>query len=247
MDYLTRDSFFTGVYEGVIGYDRIIKMLSVHDGALVVEEKGIYSVEKFLIARRLMYWQVYLHKTVLSAEQMLIQALKRAKFLVQDGVSLFVPESLRFLLSKDITEKDFADQPDQMLDHFAALDDFDIAYALKNWKTADDRLLAYLSSGLVNRRLFRLQFSNAPIAAEQVHKLEQALKNWWGDLTPEELPHLLISGSESNSAYSKSKEEIKILYKSGAVAPLSQSSEYEIQAKIIKKYFVCYPKAIPKQ
>ncbi|GAB5552403.1 MAG: HD domain-containing protein [Saprospiraceae bacterium] len=246
MDYLTRDSFFTGVYEGVIGYDRIIKMLAVHEGALVVEEKGIYSVEKFLIARRLMYWQVYLHKTVLSAEQMLIQALKRAKYLVQNGAPLFVPESLHFLLSKNITAADFEAQPIQMLDHFAALDDYDIAYALKQWKMADDRLLAYLSGGLVNRQLFRLQFSNSPIPVEKKVALGHALRQWWGDFSEEELKHLLIEGSETNSAYSKSKEEIKILYKTGKVAPLSASSEYEIQAREVKKYFVCYPKTVSK-
>lgn len=246
MDYLNRDSFFTGVYEGVIGYDRIIKMLAVHEGALVVEEKGIYSVEKFLIARRLMYWQVYLHKTVLSAEQMLVQALKRAKYLVQNGASLFVPESLHFLLSKNITGADFDAQPIQMLDHFAALDDFDIAYALKQWQTADDRLLAYLSGGLVNRHLFRLQFSKTPIPVEKTAALSQSLQKWWGNLSEGELNHLLIKGSETNSAYSKSKDEIKILYKTGEVAPLSASSEYEIQAREVKKYFVCYPKTIPK-
>ena len=242
MDYLNRDSFFTGVHEGVIGYDRIIKMLAVHGGELVVEQKGIYSVEKFLIARRLMYWQVYLHKTVLSAEQMLIQALRRAKELVQSGFDLEVPKSLRYFISQDWTEADFARNRQTMLVNFAALDDHDIAYAIKNWMHCKDRLLAYFASGLVNRQLFRLQFSLEPFAEAKIEELKSQIARWWGGHQPEELDYLLILGNESNRAYSKSKDEIKILYKDGKVEPLSMNSEYDIQAKTVKKYFLCHPK-----
>lgn len=242
MDYLNRDSFFTGVHEGVIGYDRIIKMLAVHDGELVVEQKGIYSVEKFLIARRLMYWQVYLHKTVLSAEQMLIQALRRVKVLVRTGHELELPKSLRFFISKDWTETDFENNRKVMLSHFAALDDHDIAYAMKNWIDCGDRLLSFLSASLVNRQLFRLQFSPEPFGEADINQLKSQIANWWGNDDSEEIDNLLILGMESNSAYNKSKDEIKILYKNGKVEPLSMHSEYEIQAKTVKKYFICHPK-----
>ena len=162
MDYLNRDSFFTGVHEGVIGYDRIIKMLSVQNGELVVEEKGIYSIEKFLIARRLMYWQVYLHKTVLSAEQMLIVALLRAKALTRQGHQLPASPPLAFFLQREPSRADFEQERDQLLGQFAQLDDFDIVSALKSWMFADDKLLAFLSSSIINRRLFRLEFSHTP-------------------------------------------------------------------------------------
>ncbi|HKK76529.1 MAG TPA: HD domain-containing protein [Saprospiraceae bacterium] len=242
LDYLNRDSFFTGVHEGVIGYDRIIKMLAVNDGELVVEQKGIYSVEKFLIARRLMYWQVYLHKTVLSAEQMLIQALLRAKTLVRRGVELTMPDSLHFFISRDWTAEDFAGNRKSMLEHFALLDDHDIAFAIKYWMNSSDRLLSYLCEALVNRRLFRLQFSLKPFSESHLLMLRAKLSNWWGEASPGDLSHLLILGAESNSAYSKSKDEIKILYKDGRVEPLSMNSEYNIQAKLVKKYFLCHPK-----
>lgn len=242
MDYLNRDSFFTGVHEGVIGYDRIIKMLAVNEGELVVEQKGIYSVEKFLIARRLMYWQVYLHKTVLSAEQMLIQAMLRAKTLVRQGVQLKMPENLYFFFSRDWTAKDFADNRAKMLYHFALLDDHDIAFAIKYWMNSSDRLLSYLCQSLVNRRLFRLQFSLKPLSEVSLSSLREKISDWWGEAEAEELSHLMIYGAESNSAYSKSKDEIKILYKDGRVEPLSMNSEYNIQAKMVKKYFLCHPK-----
>jgi HD superfamily phosphohydrolase len=160
LDYLNRDSFFTGVYEGVIGYDRIIKMLSVSNGELVVEEKGRYSIEKFLIARRLMYWQVYLHKTVLSAEQMLISAFKRARLLVRSGLDLPSSPALHFFLSQELTADDFTQNREELLEQFAALDDFDVVSALKIWTQFEDRILSFLSSSILNRKLFRLEFSD---------------------------------------------------------------------------------------
>ncbi len=243
MDYLNRDSFFTGVHEGVIGYDRIIKMLAVKDGELVVEEKGIYSVEKFLIARRLMYWQVYLHKTVLAAEQMLVQALRRARDLVREGFDLRATENLEFFLHHHLTEADFATQRDRLLDRFAALDDYDIVSALKNWMHAADPLLAYLSRSLMDRRLFKLELRNEPFPIDYVEHIRTKVQQW-SIFAPEMINYLIFSGMETNSAYSTSKDEIKILHKDGRVLPMSASADYGIQSKIVTKYYLCYPKEI---
>jgi len=241
MDYLNRDSFFTGVHEGVIGYDRIIKMLSVQDGELVVEEKGIYSIEKFLIARRIMYWQVYLHKTVLSAERMLIAALQRAQDLSREGVELPASPALSFFLHESPTAEDFRNHRSEVLQRFAELDDFDIISAIKQWKTTDDRLLAYLSRGIIDRRLFRLEFSYEPYSEAYLEEIKQGILHWSG-LGEWALPYLLIQGEESNSAYRKSKDEIKILRKDGSIRPMSESTDYDLQSRAIKKYYLCYPK-----
>ncbi|NBC06057.1 MAG: HD domain-containing protein [Bacteroidetes bacterium] len=241
MDYLNRDSFFTGVHEGVIGYDRIIKMLSVQDGELVVEEKGIYSIEKFLIARRIMYWQVYLHKTVLSAERMLIAALQRAQDLSREGVELPASPALSFFLHESPTAEDFRNYRSEVLQRFAELDDFDIISAIKQWKTTDDRLLAYLSRGIIDRRLFRLEFSYEPYREAYLAEIKQGILHWSG-LGEWALPYLLIQGEESNSAYRKSKDEIKILRKDGSVRPMSERTDYDLQSRPIKKYYLCYPK-----
>ena len=176
LDYLNRDSFFTGVHEGVVSYGRIIKMLAVHNNELVVEQKGIYSIEKFLIARRLMYWQVYLHKTVLSAEQMLILALNRAKKLVQTGVSLEVPHNLSFFLNNNFSAADFEGE-DELLKRFANLDDFDVIYALKTWMNCKDSVLAYISASIINRKLFRLELINQPIADAYRKRFGQSYSN----------------------------------------------------------------------
>jgi HD superfamily phosphohydrolase len=242
MDYLNRDSFFTGVHEGVIGYDRIIKMLSVQDGELVVEEKGIYSIEKFLIARRIMYWQVYLHKTVLSAEQMLIAALQRAKDLSREGVKLPASPALSFFLHESPDAEDFRQNRSELLQRFAELDDFDIISAIKLWKDADDRLLAFLSKGIINRQLFRLEFSHESFSKSYLEEIKQSILHW-SELGEWALPYLLIQGEESNSAYRKSKDEIKILRKDGQVKPMSEITDYELESRSIKKYYICYPKA----
>lgn len=241
MDYLNRDSFFTGVYEGVIGYDRIIKMLSVKKGELVVEEKGIYSIEKFLIARRLMYWQVYLHKTVLSAEQMLIRALRRAKAIVNEGNAIPIPKNLQYFLEQDLSLEDVQQDPQTFLDHFALLDDFDIMFAIKSWMHAEDRVLALLSNSLINRRLFKVELKNDPHDRDYIAKIRQKAVKKLG--IPKELVHYLVfEGKETNSAYSTSAKEIKILFKDGSVLPMSRSSDYGMQSKIITKHYLCYPK-----
>ena len=241
MDYLNRDSFFTGVYEGVIGYDRIIKMLAVHNGELVVEEKGIYSVEKFLIARRLMYWQVYLHKTVLAAEQMLVQTLRRARELKRQGNDIPCSASLAFFLENDISAAHFKQDGAQTLQIFADLDDFDIISALKTWAKGPDPLLKLFSAGLLNRRLFRLELSNRPFDRTYVENIRlNVLRS--GNFNASQLPYLVFKGKETNSAYSTSKEEIKILHKNGRVLPMSESADYGIQSQLITKYYLCYPK-----
>jgi HD superfamily phosphohydrolase len=243
MDYLNRDSFFTGVYEGVIGYDRIIKMLAVHDGQLVVEEKGIYSIEKFLMARRLMYWQVYLHKTVLSAERMLVQTLKRAQELVRSGEEVPCPTSLSYFLHRSVDAADFHQDADKLLAHFAALDDIDITAALKSWQTHADPVLAYLSKSLIHRQLFRLELSDQPATPGMIEKIRSLLKEW-NQFPPAVWDNLIIQGKETNRAYSTAKDEIKILFKSGEIKPMSACTDYGIQSKIITKHYLCYPKVL---
>jgi hypothetical protein len=243
MDYLNRDSFFTGVHEGVIGYDRIIKMLAVKNGELVVEEKGVYSVEKFLIARRLMYWQVYLHKTVLAAEQMLVQTLKRAKDLMQQGVVLEAPKNLLFFLQNDLTLEDFKTHRNELLDRFATLDDHDIVTALKNWMDSADKLLAYFATGLINRRLFKMELRNEPFEEAYVDEIRCRAERW-GAFPKELVSYLVFQGKESNSAYTSLKDEINVLYKDSTVLPMSANADFGIQSKLVTKYYLCYPKEL---
>jgi len=242
MDYLNRDSFFTGVSEGVIGYDRIIKMLSVRDGELVVEEKGIYSIEKFLIARRLMYWQVYLHKTVLSAEQMLIKTLKRAKELAQSGKEIDVPKNFRFFLENDFSLADFESNDNILLEKFAQLDDYDIISTLKAGMDNKDFVFSYLSTRLINRRLFKVELSNSEFKGDYIEKLRLKLSETLGNEV--DTSYLIFDGQETNNAYSTLKEEIKILFKDDRVLPMSAASDHAIHPKIITKYYLCYPKNI---
>lgn len=241
MDYLTRDSFFTGVYEGVIGYDRIIKMLAVHDGELVVEEKGIYSIEKFLIARRLMYWQVYLHKTVLSAEQMMIQTLRRAKQIVKSGEALYCPPNLELFIHHDFSEKDFLSRRDELLEAFAGLDDSDISAALKGWMKSKDRVLAFLATGLINRRLFKLELVDQPFDPIYQQSIQEKIKLWWQGPSSE-TEFLLLSGQESNHAYNPQSGEIKMLFKNGEAKPMSELLEPGMHFRNVTKYYLAYPK-----
>jgi len=237
MDYLNRDSFFTGVSEGVIGYDRIIKMLSVHDGMLVVEEKGIYSIEKFLIARRLMYWQVYLHKTGLAAEQMMIHLLQRARQLALSGDAPEAPRHLAWFLNRK--PDNHLDQEEILL-HFTQLDDTDIISATKYWTESSDFILSLLSKGLLNRNLFRAEWHNSPIST----LYQQSIRERVGPLLPLGInPDLFIyTGSESNRAYDDTKDPIQILYKNGRVRLLSECSDVPLYTQLVTKYFICYPK-----
>lgn len=239
MDYLNRDSFFTGVSEGVISYDRIIKMLAVHQGELVVEEKGMYSIEKFLIARRLMYWQVYLHKTGVAAEKMLIHTLRRAREIVLGGAELEMPRHLDWFLR---WEPKAPIQAAEMLSHFARLDDHDVTSAIKYWSEASDFTLAFLSKGLLDRQLFRLEWHQAPISPDYAQTVRQKIAAEMGKQAI--LEHLVYTGSESNRAYDDSKEQIKILFKSGAVLPIDQCSDVPLYTQLVTKHFICYPKKV---
>jgi HD superfamily phosphohydrolase len=243
MDYLNRDSFFTGVAEGVIGYDRIIQMLSVVNNELVVEEKGIYSIEKFLLARRIMYWQVYLHKTVLSAEQMLIRILKRAKYLVSEGQELHASNSLMYFLSKNVSKKDLDTDKKEILNHFINLDDIDVVSAIKEWTNSSDKVLSYLSKQIINRQLFKIEIKNNPYKCDEIKKFRHKLRNEINNnISDKDLEYLVFTGSESNRTYSKGKQEIKVKFKDGNILPISEFSDFEISPKSITKYYICYPK-----
>lgn len=239
MDYLNRDSFFTGVSEGVIGYDRIIKMLAVHQGELVVEEKGIYSVEKFLIARRLMYWQVYLHKTGVSAEQMLIHALRRARQLALAGEQLEAPRHLARFLYRSPDEQIDATE---LLRHFALLDDTDVIAAIKYWSEAEDFTLRFLSLGLLNRHIFRLEWHTTPVDAAYADTIRQRVLAAFG---PVPVEHFVYVGQEQNRAYDDSKEQIRILFKDGVARPITECSDVPLYTQEVTKYYICYPKNLP--
>ncbi len=242
LDYLNRDSYFTGVSEGVVGCDRIIKMLAVRDNELVVEEKGIYSVEKFLIARRLMYWQVYLHKTVLVAEQMLVKTLQRAKYLAKKGVELDVSAPLKFFLYENFEKNALKNlENKKIISTFALLDDFDVISAIKSFTSSYDNTLAFLASHVINRNLFRIELANVAFSDEYIkdklHTFTPFLKE--NDL---EESYILFTGKETNSAYSKKKDEIMILHKNYEKVPMSSITEPHIQTKNVTKYYFCYPK-----
>ena len=237
MDYLNRDSFFTGVSEGVIGYDRIIKMLAVHEGQLVVEEKGIYSIEKFLIARRLMYWQVYLHKTGVSAEHMLIHTLRRARELALAGETLEAPRHLAWFLYRKPGEQV---KNEELLQHFSRLDDNDVTAAIKYWSESADFTLAYLSAGLLDRRLFRLEWFSEPVSDDYRTSIQLKVRDFLG--SGAEIDYMVFTGAESNRAYDDSKEQIRILFKNGSVVPIDQCSDVPLYTQVVTKYFICYPK-----
>lgn len=239
MDYLNRDSFFTGVSEGVIGYDRILKMLTVKDGNLMVEEKAIYSIEKFLVSRRLMYWQVYLHKTVLSAEMMLVHCIRRAKELIGRGetVTAATPE-LGFFLQH-------SGEPGTVVKHldlFCRLDDHDMMATIKNWCHHPDRVLSRLCRMLVERKLLKVKLQAEPIdAGIKDERTREACRAW--DLTPEEAAYFVFTGETSNTTYDPEEERINILFKDGTVKDISQVDNALIQQSLkgpVKKYYFCY-------
>jgi len=244
LDFLKRDSFFTGVSEGVINSDRIITMLDVVDGNLVVEAKGIYSVEKFLVARRLMYWQVYLHKTVLSAEQMLLQIVRRAKFISANGADLFATSSLKVFLKKQILKIDFQNDP-HLLDIFAKIDDFDIFTAIKEWTNHDDRVLALLCKSLVNRHLFRTEIRTQPISDSEIEGRKEMVARHFG-LSAGDTDYFVFADIAQNSAYNPTHERISIYFRDGRLQDISEVSDHltaDVLAKTVKKYFICYPKS----
>jgi HD superfamily phosphohydrolase len=244
LDYLNRDSFYSGVSEGIIGTDRLIEMLNVHNGNLVLEEKGIYSIEKFIVARRLMYWQVYLHKTVVAGENMLIHALRRAKELSLDGKPLFASPSLSFFLSQEIKEADFINNP-QVLVHFANLDDYDILGAIKVWQYHDDKILSTLSSALVNRKLFKIEISKDPFSEDRINLEKEMVRSLY-QLNADEVNYFVYSDILTNKAYNQHKQNINMLMKSGEIIDLTKASDnlnISALAQPVEKYFICYPVA----
>jgi uncharacterized protein len=247
LDYLKRDSFFTGVSEGVIGSERIIKMLTVHNGNLAVEAKGIYSLEKFLIARRLMYWQVYLHKTVVSAEYLLMNILLRAKELIANGEELDASDSLRFLL-KNEEAFDVSDS-DVWLKHFLKLDDFDVLYSMKQWIDSEDKLISDMCKRLINRQLLKVKILDRPLADDQLNDLrEKAAKKLNYGIN--DMSYLVFQNSLSNRAYSSGDESINILYKDGSSKDISEAASifrFSSLEASESKHFVYFPEEISFQ
>jgi HD superfamily phosphohydrolase len=245
LDYLNRDSFFTGVSEGVVSSDRIIKMLNVKDGQLVVDAKGIYSVESFLIARRLMYWQVYLHKTVLSAEKLLVNILKRAKELSLNGDDLFATPALSLFLKNNYSKKDFISKP-ELLQQFVLLDDYDIMASVKAWMNHKDFVLSMLCKNLIDRNLYKIELQNKNFTAaykDQIH--DRVMKKY--KLSKKETDYFVFSESVNNSAYNSSHFKINILYRDGSLVDVAKASDQlniKMLSKKVTKYFICYPKGI---
>lgn len=250
LDYLSRDSFFSGVSEGVISSERIIKMLNVRNDELVVEYKGIYSVENFLISRRLMYWQVYLHKTVLSAEYLLINVLARARELALGGVDLFATPVLKAFLSHKISLDDFVFnrliEGRQVLDLFVNLDDNDIIASIKEWQNHPDIVLSYLARCIVNRRLYKIKISKKPISEHKIALIKERICSHFM-VGNEEMPYFLISDTISNSAYNAvSSDKINVLFKNNKTSDIADASDINLSvfSETVRKYFICYPKEL---
>ena len=243
LDYLKRDSFFTGVSEGIINYERLLNMLEIANDEPVIEAKGIYSVEKFITARRLMYWQVYLHKTVLVAEYMITRVLRRAKELTQHGEKLFATPVLSYFLSRTVSKEDFRNNP-EVTNNFSLLDDFDIFSALKVWAGHPDTVLSFLSRALVNRRLFKIEMDNEPFAETYLDELRQKVKSRFG-LKADEVDYYCFHDHTSNYTYQLGSDRINILLKDGTVQDIAEASDQlniSLLDKPTTKYFVCYPK-----
>ena len=246
LDYLRRDSFFTGVSEGVVGSDRIIKMLNIKNDELVIEAKGIYSVEKFLIARRFMYWQVYLHKTVLSAENMLIKTLKRANELIKRGDALFATPSLHFFLHNDIDDFDTKFGGKSVLELFASLDDDDIMVSIKEWAKQPDSVLSHLSKSIINRQLFRVEIQDGQFSENRIENLKNKAVELY-NLSADEVNYFVYSKSISNYAYTLEDTQINILDNDGKLKELSEASDIlniKMLSEKAKKHFLIYPKSI---
>ena len=241
LDYLKRDSFYTGVSEGSINSERLISMLNVVADKLVVEEKGIYSVEKFIIARRLMYWQVYLHKTSLVAEQLLTRLLKRAKYLVINGVDINASKHLSFFLNCSITKKSINSE---ILDEFANLDDNDIISAMKSWQYEDDFVLSNISKMLLNRELLKIEIQIEEFDREYLSESKQKLMARYS-ITDEEASYFVFKGQITNQAYSMKKETIDLYTKQGKTIDVANASDHfnlkALSKKVVKNY-MCYPK-----
>ena len=245
LDYLKRDCFFTGVSEGTVAADRIIKMLDLSDEKLVIEEKGIYSIEHFLNARRLMYWQVYLHKTTVSVEKMLILIISRAKELLHRREEVFATPSLKVFLKSEVRMEDLK-QDNSLLNAFIALDDMDIWSGIKIWCNHSDKILSSLCNMILNRKLFKVILSNEEFEVQWLANKKEEIKRQF-NLNDNELEYFFINGFVSNSAYLSSQEGINILMKNGEVKDVADASDLPniiALSKIVKKYYVCFPKNV---
>lgn len=244
LDYLKRDSYFTGVSEGVIGTNRLINMLNVSDDKIVVEAKGIYSVEKFLVARRIMYWQVYLHKTVLSAEQQLIEIIKRAKQLAKSEENISSSKSLNHFLQNEFTFKDFENQ--ELLEHFASIDDHDIIFALKEWLGHKDKVLSLMCENILNRHLPKAIIQKEPFSDELISELKRKTADFY-QISLSDTNHFVYSGVASNRAYNQKTDKIFILGKDLKLTDIATASDnFNIQSLSapVNKYFLCFPKEV---
>ena len=248
LDYLRRDCFFTGVIEGSVGSDRIIRMLNIVDDTLVIDEKGIYSLEKFLIARRLMYWQVYMHKTVIASESLLVKVLKRAKDLASEGCDLYATPALKFFLYNRLGPDDLLKEgrftPGIVAANFTRLDDSDILVSAKYWVDHSDKVLSDLSARLMNRNLFAIELQNEPFSKDRVTGLKARVVDLMG-IQPEMTGYYVFTNSISNLAYASDVPEVKILLKSGETADISRVSDmfdHRFFSERVTKYFLCYPK-----
>jgi HD superfamily phosphohydrolase len=248
LDYLRRDSFFTGVIEGSVGSERIIRMLNVVDDRLVIDEKGIYSLEKFLIARRLMYWQVYMHKTVLSSESLLVKVLKRAKELANKGVDLYATPALRFFLYNKVGHIDLASEgnytPGLIASNFTRLDDTDILVSAKYWADSSDKILSDLSGRLMRRDLLAIELQNEQFPDKRIRDLKAQTMDLM-KISEAQADYFVFADAISNLAYTPDSPEVKILLKNGRTADISTVSDmfdHRFLSERITKYFLCYPK-----
>ena len=242
LDYLRRDSFFTGVTEGNIGSARIIKMLDIVDDKLVVNSKGIYSIENYLTTRRLMYWQVYLHKTTVAFEKMLVNTLRRAKMLARQGKELFASPALRYFLYNEVDANFFEQHHDEALHNYSMLDDSDIWSALKVWMTSDDKILALLSSNLINRHIFRVEIHEEPVPQERIDEVLEMMTNNF-DISREDASYLMSVNTIQKDMYDVNDDRIAILYRDGSIRDISDASEIlnvALLSKKIRKYYLCY-------
>ncbi|MEA5140862.1 HD domain-containing protein [Arcicella rigui] len=245
MDYLNRDSFFTGVREGFIGADRILKMLDIVDNQLVVEQKGIYSIENFLTARRLMYWQVYLHKTSICAETMLIQIIRRARELIRAGETVFATPAFKLFLENDVSLDDFMGDI-KYLKAFAEMDDYDIWACVKIWAKHPDKLLSNISNMLLERKLYKIIIQDTPFESSFLEKIQIDLLAQSG-VEKEDLSYLMIQGNTSNAAYLSGKQNINILTKDKRVLDIAEASDLptiKALSNIVKKYYICWAKNV---
>ena len=252
LDYLRRDSFFTGVIEGAVGSERIILMLNVVNDSLVVDEKGIYSLEKFLVARRLMYWQVYMHKTVLSSESLLVRVLSRARELANTGADLYATPALRFFLYNNISMADITGAgqftPDIIASNFTRLDDTDILASAKYWIDNSDKVLSDLSGRIMRRNLFAIELQNDPFPEKKVEEIKTMAGNLM-HMPPDLMDYYVYTNSISNMAYTPDAPEVKILHKNGNIEDISAVSDmfdHRFLSERITKYFLCYPKECRK-